>query len=392
VELLGYGLRHDMGNLYQGYYSADSTGLYSGALDEIYNNTGGVSLTYKFKGDLLARPANLTMGMEYRYETEGRKNWSAYKNNGDKKGPQTADWDFTFNAMSFFGQMDYQILRPLRLVAGLRWDTFDGEADISQYDSEPSYVGKHSTSDDLSKWSPKVGLVFEPFEHWELFANYSEGFSLPTGISLFTQDDVKPAVRHQLEGGFRGRPVQWLDFAVTGFIMETTDDLEDIAESGMPANYVNAGETRRIGFEAEANIYPAEDWRLYLNYSYIDARYIETDVEEDKQYMDNSMRQIPNHVANLELRYAPPLGLGGRAWLRYVGESPANMENDHTIDDYAVVDLQLNYRFNDQYMLALDVVNLFDIEYESSASWGGSYWNYVPGAPLGFYLTLTVDW
>lgn len=393
LELCGYGLHHDMGNLYQGYFEPDSEGLFSGALDEIANTTTGVSLTYTFKGDLLSRPANLIMGMEYRYETEDRDSWSAYKNNGEIKGPKTAEWDFTFETMSLFGQMDYRVLDFLRVVGGLRWDGFDGEADVHKY-SDASYLGKHSTSDDLDSISPKLGVVVEPFERWQLFANYAQGFSLPTGINLFTIDDIKPARRQQWEVGMRTRPVQWLDFAISGYLMDTTDDLENIAEAGQPAEYVNAGETRRKGIEVEANLYPAENWRLHLNYSYIDARYEETDVQADKQYLGNHMTDVPEHVANAELRYAPPQGLGGRAWLRYVGECPDDKANQHYTDPYAIVDLQINYRFNERYLLALDVVNLFDNNYASSASYSSStdYWRKVPGAPLGAYLTLTIDW
>ena len=393
LELSGYGLQHDMMNVHQGYWSPESTSLYAGGVDEVVNDTIGANLIYTFDGDWFTRPAKLTLGMNYQHENEDRDSWEAYKDRSDPKGPRKADWDFTFDTLAFFGQMDYRVLEPLRLIVGLRWDEFDGEADVQQY-SDDSYLGHHETSDDLNNFSPKVGLVFYPFAQWELFTNYAEGFSLPTSINLFAADDVSPALRKQWEGGLRGHPVDWLDFSVTGYLMNTTDDLENVAESGAPPNYVNAGKTRRKGVELEANLYPATNWRLHFNYSYIDARYIETDVVDDKQYNDNKITKVPEHVANAELSFSPAEGLGGRAWLRYVGESWADKSNEHKIDDYAVVDFQLNYRFSPKYMLALDVANLFDTEYESAASWSSSndYWTYVPGAPLGFYLTLTIDW
>lgn len=393
LELSGYGLQHDMKNVHQGYWSPESTSLYAGGVDEAVNDTVGANLIYTFDGDLVSRPAKLTVGMNYQHESEERDSWEAYKDRSEPKGPKKADWDFTFDTLAFFGQMDYRVLDSLRLIGGLRWDDFDGEADVQQY-SDDSYLGHHEASDDLDNLSPKVGLVVYPFDRWELFSNYSEGFSLPTGINLFAADDVSPAIRKQWEAGFRGNPMDWLDFSVTGYLMNTTDDLENVAEAGAPANYVNAGRTRRKGVELEANVYPSVNWRLHLNYAYIDARYIETEVAGDKQYIDNKITKVPEHVANAELSFSPARGLGGRAWLRYVGESWADQSNEHEIDDYTVVDLQLNYRFSQKYMMALDVVNLFDTEYESAASWSSSseYWTYVPGAPLGFYATLTADW
>lgn len=101
---------------------------------------------------------------------------------------------------------------------------------------------------------------------------------------------------------------------------------------------------------------------------------------------------LPDTTVNLELGYNPSEGLGGRLRYHYESEYYLDDANDYTSEAWDTIDAQAFYRFGDknEYMIALDAVNLFDKKYADYMS-GGAQKKYSPGLPLSVYATLTVD-
>lgn len=111
-------------------------------------------------------------------------------------------------------------------------------------------------------------------------------------------------------------------------------------------------------------------------------------------YDGNNLQGVSNHIVNVELGYNAPEGLGG--WIRYHYQSAADLDMANTVKGEAwnKVDANVFYRFGikNKYMLALDIINLFDEKYPATESyWSGST-NYSPGLPLSVYASLTVDY
>jgi outer membrane receptor protein involved in Fe transport len=175
---------------------------------------------------------------------------------------------------------------------------------------------------------------------------------------------------------------------------------------------VPAGKTVRQGLEASIKLTPVPDWYFKGNYSLMDAKY--------KSFLQRSsgntikldgyrMPNIPKHIVNLELGYAPPEGLAGRLNLRYEGQnyfrsSPKTQINGlpNTVTphvarnkDKILMDMQLSYRFNENYRMLLDVNNIFNKKYYYYSTWPtapGADYRYAPYNPRTFYLTLEMNW
>lgn len=340
----------------------------------------GAGLSYNFKGEFLSRATSLILGLDYMREDDQRERWNLVVGQGRNRGSKYEDYDLKLNTTSLYGEFDFAVFKPLRLILGARLDSFSGDLD----DKMPS---ANYDLDGPNVFSPKAGLVFTVMPDWELFANYGRGFALPRDKDLFKDDDLNPSIRNQYEVGTRAKPAQWLDASLVFWRLDTTDDLQPRLDD--PTKQENAGETRRQGVEVAANLYPAKHWYVHGDYAYIDSEYLKY-TSGGVSYDGNTLSNVPDHVVNLEAGYQPTLGLGGRLRYRYVSDRYIDSANTMVLDGHGVVSAQLNYTFSPKYRLELDVVNLFDEKYTNYSSYTNGERTYAPEDPLSVYLTLRV--
>lgn len=342
----------------------------------------GTGVSYNYLGKVLERETRFVLGLDFMDEKENRERWNLVVGNGRNRGSKYQDFDITLYTTALYGELNYQIFQPLRLVVGGRYDMFSGEL------NERIPSGNYDRSGP-EIFSPKAALVYTLLRDYELFAGYGKGFALPRDRDLWKRSYLDPAIRTQYEGGLRGRPVKWADFGITAWRLDTTDDFQ--AKLDDPTTLENAGTTRREGIETEVNFYPWKHVRLHLDYAYIDARY--TDYFDGTAQRDgNRLTSVPENVFNAELSYEPELGLGGRLRYRWVSDWNVDAANTIKADGFQTVDAQISYRFDKRYRLTLDIINLFDATYAEYVAYANDEKTYAPGDPLSAYLTLTIDW
>ncbi len=342
----------------------------------------GTGVSYNYLGRVLERETRFVVGLDFMDEKENRERWNLVVGNGRNRGSKYQDFDITLYTTALYSELNYQIFKPLRLVVGGRYDMFSGELN----ERIPSGTYDRSGPE---IFSPKAALVYTLLKDYEIFTGYGKGFALPRDRDLWKRSYLDPAIRTQYEGGLRGRPVKWVDFGLTAWRLDTTDDFQ--AKVDDPNTLENAGTTRREGIEAEINLYPWKHVRLHLDYAYIDARY--TDYFDGTAQRDgNRLTSVPENVFNAELSYEPELGLGGRLRYRWVSDWNVDAANTIKADGFQTVDAQVSYRFDKRYRLALDIINLFDATYSEYVGYANNEKIYAPGDPLSAYLTLTIDW
>lgn len=384
-KLLFYGwtVQQDFTRWYQNWISPSQTAGSDYGNERYFERVVyGAGASYNYLGQLAGREARLAVGIDWMRENESRERWNLVVGNGRNRGSKYEDYEITLYTTGLFAEFNYQVLEPLRLVLGARYDMFSGELD------------EHLPSDTYDRdgpeiFSPKAALIFTAMPGWDIYANYGRGFALPRGTDLWKRSYLDPAIRDQYELGLRAQATKWLDFGVSLWRLDTSDDFQPTLDD--PSVYENAGETRRQGVEAEVNLYPWRDIRLHADYAYLDTEYLDYS-SGGVSYDGKQLRSVPNHVFNAEVAYDPAKGLGGRLRYRHVGEWYINEANTMTADAFDVVDAQVSYRFNRRYRLALDVVNLFDVKYAEYVSYTNDVKTYAPADPLSAYLTLTIDW
>jgi len=343
----------------------------------------GANLRYQYKGQVLDRDTTLALGVSWQREHQLYEYWNMVVGWGRKLGSKTQDYDLTVKTTAFYGQFDYRILKPLRLVLGARYDMLDGSLE------DKLNGGKTDDRDGPNIFSPKIGLVFDMFKNWELFANYAKGFELPGGTTFVQRSYLDPAIRTQYEAGVRVKPSDWSSFYLSAWRMDTTDDFLPTLDD--PNVYENAGETRREGIEFASDFVFLKFLRLHLDYAYLTTEYLNY-TSGGVTYDGNELPNVPHNILNAEVAWEPTVGLGGRVSLRYQSDWYIATDNQIEADAFEVVNAQVFYKFNKRYKLALDVINVFDKKYSEYLGYTNGELTYAPADPLSFYLTLTIDW
>ncbi|AFT68416.1 Outer membrane receptor protein, mostly Fe transport [Alloalcanivorax dieselolei B5] len=119
-----------------------------------------------------------------------------------------------YTNLSPFIQIELKPIDSLTISAGARYEY--AELNIDSYTTVAARNSVHVEGGDPSfnETLYNVGLVWAPQDNWNLFANYSEGFSIPDvgralrgieeeGQSVDDFDNLRPIVTDNIEGGVR---------------------------------------------------------------------------------------------------------------------------------------------------------------------------------------------
>ncbi len=347
----------------------------------------GANISYNFLGNVLGRKMSFTAGADYMMEDIYRNRWRLTAGNGRNKGDKYIDYHIDFESIGLYTDLNYQVVDPLKIIIGGRYDHFSGDLTDHLLDDQ------ESSMEDTDIFSPKGGLMLTLLDdRLEIFGNYSRGFAMMSGFAeqaQYTQDDWDPQIRTQYEIGVRVRPVDWFIGQLVGFRMDTTDDF---IQNPVTDEYENAGETTREGIELAFDFYAFDFGYLHCDYSYIDATY-DSYSSGGISYDGNDLPRVPDNIVNIELGYNPIKGLGG--WVRYHYQSGAMLDEANTIkgESWDKVDANVFYRFGNlqRYTIALEIQNVFDEKYPATQSYWSGATSYSPGLPLSAYLSFTVD-
>ncbi|MDR1043925.1 MAG: TonB-dependent receptor [Candidatus Adiutrix sp.] len=392
-------------------YPANATGPGTGTGGngtEQYNTheSWGAGLSYNYNGDWAGRPATVTLGTTYSFEQESpRQTWQLPWGSGHRRGNKTSDTNFSVTNPAFLGEVTYQVLDPLNLRLGGRYDILGGKF-RNNLAGTPEESAPRKTF-----FSPKAGFVWStPVDWLSVYGNFGRGFSMPglSNATFYEGGIYDLTTRDQYELGYRAAPLDWLNLEMTYFWAFTKNDVTYDEQTNSQAPI---GETTRQGLEVALNIYPARDWTLKANYSYIDAK----QKVNGTAAVDNSGRRItavPRHISNAELSYEPEEGLGGRVSFRWEADSllrdpPPTLrdgtpnlsggyqQTPYKAQDKGTLDMQLSYRFNANYKVVLDVLNVLDKEYygsQGAPAYGTGDFTYSIQPPRTFYVGLEMNW
>jgi iron complex outermembrane receptor protein len=379
----------------------------AGTMQNNTHKSWGTGLTYNFNGDLLGRRSTATVGLTYMYEREDPdRRYNIPWGQGRKYTPIPTSYEtYDISNPSLLAEFTYQILERLNLRIGGRYDWLDGE-----YFNH--ITGVKSESKGFSFFSPKAGILYEPWDFVQIYASFGRAFNTPgidaraSGADLYAGEPFALKTRDQIEIGARVNVANWLNLDLALFTLDTKNDDTYDEEEGVTTP---TGSSVRRGIEFSATARPHKDFIFRGNYTYMDATYDEYSTAAF-DYHGRRLLNLPRHTTNLEAAYAPQKGFGARLSFHWEADAlskddpPYNRTGALNTDPYRVfkvqdkgsLDLQLNYRFNEHYRLVLDVTNLLDKKYyyKSDATPNivtGDY-TYAPLQPLQIFLALEMNW
>ncbi|MBE9160702.1 TonB-dependent receptor [Nodosilinea sp. LEGE 06152] len=288
-------------------------------------------------------------------------------------------FDIISDSVGLFLQDQIDITDNLILLAGGRFDFLDQQSIDLESDT--------ATSQYEEAFSPRVGLVYQPIEDLSLYASFSRSLVL-NGAVQADGSFLEPIRGTQYEIGIKGELFDGALLATLAAYNITRTNI-GVPDPNNPDFSIPTGEQRSRGIELDVLGEISSGWNVIASFSYLD-----TEVTEDggSPLEGNRLFNVPKYTASLwtsyEIQSGDFQGLGFGAGVFYVGDREGDAANTFKLPSYLRTDAALYYR-RDNWRLALNVRNLFDVNYYESSNF--SRLRIEPGAPRTLVGTVSVE-
>jgi len=294
---------------------------------------------------------------------------------------------------AFFVQDEIMLLNNLTAYIGFRndfWKTYDGYViDLNENGTPKAGYPKEYPSKSKSSFSPKVSLVYKPFETTTLRGSIGKAFRPPTvyelyrtwtssrGITYAANPKLDPETVVSWDIGIEQKLWKGAKVSLTYF-ENYLKDLIYRKTVGSTKEWVNVGkaESRGVEFEIEQRF---DKWlRFFMNFTYTDSEIKENKAEPKTE--GKRLTYTPLWRANVGLEFERSK-FQGYIIGRYVDKWYSNDDNSDkksfvygSYDEYFVVDGRISYQLTKFSKLSFEVDNIFDKKYYQYYKAPGRQW------------------
>ena len=266
-----------------------------------------------------------------------------------------------------------------QVVAGLRYDAF--RADLRNNRNGETFRSKDGML------SPRAGLVYKPVEAVSLYASYSRAFQPRAGEQLASLTASNAALEPET---FRNREIgaKWdirpdLQASIAAYrldrgnvaIVDPANSTRMLLVDGQVAEGVEVSLAGRI----------TDAWQLMGGYAWQTGEL--TTTQSASALAGNRLAQLPRHSASLWNRYDFNRTFGIGLGVIHRGDIFANVDNAVTVPGFTRVDAAVYWTLNPSLQLQLNVENLGNTRYFTSAH---SNNNITPGAPRSAWISANI--
>ncbi|MCQ8104738.1 TonB-dependent receptor [Methylomonas sp. SURF-2] len=255
----------------------------------------------------------------------------------------------------------------LHIMGGGRYDMagYGGFGDTSWEATQAGFAMQHE-----NKFTPRVGILYQPWEWLSVYGNYVESFGSNNGRNALTGGTFQPQTAEQYEIGFKTEFFdQRLSTSLAYYHLTKDKLLTADLSTPDPQDQIAIGEARSQGIEVDIKGRITDDFSLVSTYAYTDAR-----VTKDAGGLEGKrLLNVPEHQASLWGTYQFTeqfkVGLGGVV----VGKREGDSGNSFQLPGYARLDAMAAYVISlgkTRLTAQVNVYNLLDKEYfTGSTSW-----------------------
>jgi outer membrane cobalamin receptor len=332
--------------------------------------------------------ASLLVGTDYQ-----DLNWDTTSTNlnrdGSAKGADTPN-DAGIYDLGTFAEGQYRPSKYIKLEVGLRQEHHE-------------IFG--------TEYLPRYGLIFNPFENTAIKFNHGKHFKAPTPNDLFWPEDSfvrgNPNLRPQTGWHTDLTAEQQLAhdklfLTATYFNWNIRDKITWAPNPAYPGPYgddkwtpTNLNRSRAYGCEAGVTYKP--DRHLTL-----EAGYTRTLAKEEVGGLTRKASYVPDYQCKLSAAYRNDAGTLLSGTWRYTDQRPYYRSDTVTAPDdilkaYATVDLKLEQRFQEHWLVSVDGRNLMDQAYDTYINYfvdsAGNYiYGAYPGAGRSVFAAVTYEY
>lgn len=279
--------------------------------------------------------------------------------------------------LGLYVQDQIEIGRFVHLIGGVRFDRFD-----LQFDDQRIGSSDFERSDEV--FSPRAGIIVKPIDNASLYFSYSKSF-LPQSGDQFgnltaTFAALEPEIFENLEVGAKWNLSDRLELAAALYRLDRDNTR---AVDPMTLLTVLTGAQRSKGVEVTLAGSITDKWAVIAGYSYQDA---EITAATTAAPAGRTLALVPKHSFSVWSTYQvlPRWRVG--AGVIHQSDRFATISNQIVLPDFTRIDAAVYYALSDAIDLQVNVENLANALYFSTAHNDN---NITPGAPRSVRAALT---
>lgn len=295
-----------------------------------------------------------TIGTTARFGTVRAKR---FMNSNGKRGAPSFAADQKARTIDIYGEARFKPVETLSLIAGGIYSHGKREQVQTLNSFAPPSAQYVEGAADFGEFSPKIGMLWEPRDAIQFYANYSRSAEMPGFVELAQIASFVPLRAQRAwtaEIGTRGAIGAIARWDISLYRADLKGEmLQFTVGADIPASTFNAGRTRHQGVEAALDITPMDGLRFRQMWHYADFRF-----RGDAQFGNNRLPVVPRHLYRAEIRLgsdrlniAPSLEwMPQGAWADY--------RNTTRIPGYALLGLTAEAEVKNGISLFVDARNL----------------------------------
>ena len=301
---------------------------------------------------------------------------------------------FSAKAIGIYAQDLLQVSPQWKLLAGLRFDRFDGRYSQPELRNLAGTVTQQAAvrarADSL--WSHRLGVLFQPTPFASFHLSYGTSFNTSGDTYRFDAlgSNTGPEKSRNIELGAK---IDWAEgqwttrfalFRATKYNERNRDE-----ESVTPTNYALSGKRHAAGFELDIAGRITPQWEIYGSYAFIPVAKIDKGASDGTTLLQGEEvgsrpGLTPRHSGTIWSTYqlTPAWRIGGGLNARG-GMKP--LQSQIIAPRYITGDLMAEYTHNEHLGFKLSLINVTDKHYADMLYRG----HYVQGKPRTLQLTGT---
>jgi outer membrane receptor protein involved in Fe transport len=291
-----------------------------------------------------------------------------------------------------YSQYEFNPLKKLKIVLGLRYDRIDFHFDNHLPPS--SFSGAPDENNNFNNFTPKAGAIYELKKGTGIYANFSRGFCPPTINQLYRGvkvPELKSAWFDNFEAGgwsyfFKKKVyMDWSIYQINGYNEIVNFLLPDNSRENR-----NSGKTLHRGIEY--NITWSPDKQVFFRFGGSNAvhRFIQFSTKEGQNFDGNLIPNAPEWIANTEIIYKPPFIKDFRISLEHqrISSYYKDNENKFKYDDktlfgfkgVSILNFRTGYKIGEVEVF-VNILNLTNELYANIVTRGNFGDTYTPSSP-----------
>ncbi|SLM50080.1 putative Ferric iron uptake protein [Nitrospira japonica] len=288
------------------------------------------------------------------------------------------------NALGGYVQDQISLPYNFHVLVGARGDYFYQHSGVNGVDTKAENYA----------FSPRVGMTYQPWESFSVYANFTRSFQPNFGPFTAASNQFDPTRGTQYEAGVKSVIVPGrLTSTLAVYRIDKTNVLAP--DPVNPLFFIQTGAQRSQGVEFDLTAQLAEGWKVIATYAYTDARV----TEDTRAIVGNRLPLVARNTGSFWTTYdfqvAPLKGFGVGAGIFAAGERAGDLANTFELPGYVRTDAALYYRkpeiFPHTNLIAqLNAQNLLNQDYFYSGGQSRAMAGF-PGAPLTFLGSIKLE-